>query len=286
MKKFYSILLAIVILGSLEGFSQIAIPQASPAATLKQTVGLTDVTVEYSRPSMKGRDLFTDLTPIGQVWRTGANLSTKLTLSGDIDLQGTSIPAGTYSMYSIPGEKEWTIIINKKISWGTEYDEAEDFARIKVPTYITNEMVEVFTFYATPVSDVSAVLGFKWGNAKVEMNISTNDRDKVLASIAEKMANPETAKPGDYWAAASYYNSINKDLKTALDWVDVYIKESENAYWAYRMKAQILAKMGNFKDALTTADTAIKIATEQGNQDYIRYTTLEKEAYKKGKTGF
>jgi len=267
-------------------WAQIKIPAASPASTLKETVGLTDITVEYSRPSMQGRDLFTDLTPVGKVWRTGANLSTKITFSGDVILNGNAIPAGTYSMYSIPDEHQWTVIINKKISWGTEYDSTQDFLRVKVPTIINKENIEVFTFYMIPVTDVSAVLGFKWGNIRVEMSMGTNDRQKVLDQIAEVMKNPETVKPNDYWAAASYYNSINNDLQKALDWVDIYLKSAENAYWAYRMKAQIQAKLGDFKSAITTAQKAIDVANQEGNQDYVRYTKLEIESYKKGKTGF
>lgn len=276
----------LLFVGITSGWAQIQIPAASPGSTLKETVGLTNVTIEYSRPSMRGRDLFTDLTPIGKVWRTGANLSTKITFSGDVVLNENQIPAGTYSMYSIPGEHQWTVIINKKISWGTEYDSTQDLVRIKVPTIISNEKVEAFTFYMTPVSDVSAVLGFKWGNAKVEMNISTNDRQKVLDQIAEVMKNPDTVKPNDYWAAASYYYSINKDLQKALDWVNIYLKNAEDAYWGWRMKAQIQAKLGDYKSAITTAQKAIDVANQQGNQDYVRYTKLEMESYKKGKTGY
>lgn len=263
--------------------AQISVPAQSPAATLKQTIGLTDITIEYSRPSMRDRDLFENLTPIGKVWRTGANLSTKITFSNDIQLEGKRIPAGTYSLYSIPGEKEWVVIINKKVSWGTQYDESEDLERITVPTTITNEKQEVFNFFINPVSDMAGVLGFAWGNAKVQVNVKSLDQEKVVASIEEIMSKPEEAEPGDFWAAASYYNSLNKDLEKALQWVDVYISKSENAYWAYRAKAQIQSKLGDNKAAIKSAEMAIKIATDRGNDDYVRYTTLELAGYKSSK---
>jgi hypothetical protein len=285
MKNTYKILIhGILFIGLVfPAHAQIKIPQASPAATLEQTIGLTEITIEYSRPSMKGRDLFAELTPVGQVWRTGANLSTKITISADVELEGKRIPAGTYSFYSIPGEQEWTVIINKKISWGTEYDESQDLERITVPTISTREPLEVFEFYLTPLSDVSGILGFAWGNAKVQMNIKNYDQEKTLASIEEIMSKPEEAKPGDFFAAANYYNTLNKDLKNALAWIDVYINNTENAYWAYRVKAQIQSKLGDNVSAIKTAELAIKIATEQGNDDYVRYTKKEMAGYKSAK---
>lgn len=285
MKHKYAYLFSgLIVIGLISSANaQIQIPQQSPAATVKQTIGLTDITIEYSRPSMRDRDLFTDLTPVGKVWRTGANLSTKISFSNDIELEGKRIPGGTYSLYSIPGEKEWTIILNKKVSWGTQYDENEDLERITVPTIITADKKEVLEFFVTPISDMAGVIGFSWGNAKVQVNVKSLDQEKVLASIEEVMSKPDEAKPGDFWAAASYYNNLNKDLKRALQWVDVYISKTENAYWAYRVKAQIQSKLGDNESAIKSAEIAIKIATEQGNDDYVRYTTLEMAGYKSSK---
>ena len=118
-------------------------PAASPACTLKQRVGLTDIQVEYSRPGVKDRTIFGGIVPYGQVWRTGANQATKLTFSTPVKLEGHEIPAGTYALFTIPGENEWTIIINKNASqWGAfQYNEKDDVVRFKVtPTTLTDTL--------------------------------------------------------------------------------------------------------------------------------------------------
>ena len=158
--KIRTILLIAFILTQSSFFAQVTIPDASPAASIKQTIGYTEVTIEYNRPSLRNRDMFEDLTREGEVWRTGANMATRLTLSDKITVGGKELSPGKYSIYSIPGKKEWTIIINRKISWGTQYDEKLDLVRIKVPTLKSKENHESFTFYFSNTTEDSAILGF------------------------------------------------------------------------------------------------------------------------------
>ncbi|MCZ6675587.1 MAG: DUF2911 domain-containing protein [Verrucomicrobia bacterium] len=143
----------------------------SPNAEVSQTIGTTVVSITYGRPGLKGRTL-EKMTPKDKVWRTGANESTVITLSGDVKIGGTSIDAGTYSIYTIPQGDKWTIIINSKLSWGTQYDEAMDVERISVPATRDNGQVEWFTIYFSDLSDTSSVMNLRWGDTIVAATIT------------------------------------------------------------------------------------------------------------------
>ncbi|MCB0497921.1 MAG: DUF2911 domain-containing protein [Cyclobacteriaceae bacterium] len=145
--------------------------QPSPASTLKQTVGTTDITIVYHRPGLKGRSLET-LIPADKVWRTGANEATEITFSKDVKIGGNDLKAGTYSLYTIPGD-EWTLIINSKLSWGTQYDKSKDVLRFMAKPMTVSESTETFTI---DVSDISkdgtkANLELSWGNVVVKAPI-------------------------------------------------------------------------------------------------------------------
>ena len=268
MKK-YKLTSTLVLLISCLAYAQIKTPAASPSATLKQTVGFTDVTIEYSRPRLRERDMFTDLTREGEVWRTGANMSTKITFNTDIVLEDNQIPAGEYSIYTVPGKNDWTIIINKKISWGTTYDQKEDFLRFSVPTLQTKEKVESFTFYFADVNSSSGTLGFTWENTKVEMKLKTEVDSQIMAQIEATMGDSEKTTTDDYYTAANYYFETDRDMGKALEWINSYLKENDDKYWSYRLKSRILGKSGKYTEAIKNAEKSIELATEAGNMDYV-----------------
>ncbi|HEX8528908.1 MAG TPA: DUF2911 domain-containing protein, partial [Cytophagales bacterium] len=147
MKKgFLLALLAAPLFFTPGAYAQIAMPQPSPAATVTQKVGLADVTLSYSRPSARGRVIFGGLRPYGKLWRTGANGATKLTFSEDVTVNGTKVPAGEYSLFTIPGKDEWTVMLNKNAKASeNDYKEAEDAARFKVKPAKTSAPYETFT---------------------------------------------------------------------------------------------------------------------------------------------
>ncbi len=265
----YKLTSTLILLISCLAYAQIKTPAASPSATLKQTVGFTDVTIEYSRPRLRERDMFTDLTREGEVWRTGANMSTKITFSTDIVLEDNQIPAGEYSIYTVPGKNDWTIIINKKISWGTTYDQKEDFLRFSVPTLQTEEKVESFTFYFANVTESSGTLGFTWENTKVEMKLKTEVDSQIMAQIEEIMGDSEKTTTDDYYTAANYYFETDRDMSKALEWINSYLKENDDKYWSYRLKSRILGKTGKYTEAIKNAEKSIELATEAGNMDYV-----------------
>lgn len=147
----------------------------SPNAAVSQTIGTTQVTVTYGRPGIKDREYFgnkTPLAPLGSVWRTGANESTAITFSDDVMVGGKEVKAGTYSLYTIPGEDEWVIILNKKLSWGTQYDEAEDVIRVTAKPMEGSEL-EWFEIYFDELSETKAHMNIHWGTVRVPVPIAT-----------------------------------------------------------------------------------------------------------------
>lgn len=146
-------------------------PRVSPNASISQTIGTTEVSITYGRPSVNDRQVFGGLEAFGEVWRTGANESTAITFSDDVEIEGEELEAGTYSLYTVPGEEEWTIIINDKLSWGTQYDKAADVLRVDVePTEA--EHMEQFMIYFENVTENSAECVIHWDETKVPFTIN------------------------------------------------------------------------------------------------------------------
>ncbi|MEQ9422931.1 MAG: DUF2911 domain-containing protein [Cyclobacteriaceae bacterium] len=269
------LLISVLCLCPFIGFGQINSPDASPAATITQALGFGTVTVEYNRPQLNGRNMFEQLTREGQVWRTGANMATRLTTTEAIKIEGKELPAGKYSIYSIPGKDAWTIIINKKIQWGTVYEEAEDLMRITVATRQTDEREESFMFYFTNATAEKATLGFKWENTKVELGLEAPVYEKVLAQIKEVMADPSKAEPGDFYTASDFYLKNNLDSKKALEWANKFAEMNPDKYWSYRLQARAYAANEDFEKAIEAAAKSTGMAKEAGNEDYVFMNTRD-----------
>lgn len=244
-------------------------PAASPACTIKQRVGLTDIQVEYSRPSVKNREVFGALVPYGQVWRTGANSATKVTFSTAVKLNGTEIPAGTYALFTIPGEDEWTIIINKGAQqWGAfQYDEKADVARFKATPVQLAESIETFTIEFNYLRDESAVMNLVWDHTVVPINIDIELTSKLVPQIEAVMASDATQKP--YYQAALFYYDHGQDLQKASKWVDAAIAQRE-AYYIVHLKAQILAKLGDKDGAIAAAKHSSELAVKAKDTGYVK----------------
>lgn len=252
--------------------AQIDMPQASPKAKLETRVGLTDVELVYSRPGLKGRDkkIFGDLIPYGKVWRTGANESTKITFSEEVNVKGEPLPAGTYALYTIPGENEWTIIFSNKLElWGDMgYNEEDDALRVTVkPTAIAYPQ-ETFTIDFSNYTSNSAELSILWDNTLVSIPVETEVDSKVMAQIEEKMQ-AEEINPSTYFQAANYYYQNNKDLDQALSWINKAL-ESREHYVFYNVKSKILAEQKKYKDAVKAAEKSRELANKENNQDYVK----------------
>ncbi len=249
--------------------AQIKTPAPSPFCKFEQKVGLTDVTVEYSRPSMKGRTLFVDVESFGSIWRTGANSATKITFSDDVKLEGHEVPAGTYAIYTIPDPSSWTIMLNKDLTVGgnvAKYDEGNEVARFKVTRTRLSEPVETFTINIGNFAANTAEIALEWGEYHVPINLEVNYDDKVVKAIESTMGGPGR---GEYYTAARYYYDTDRDLAQALGWIKKANEVSER-YWQMRLQAQIEAKMGNFKTAIATAKKSTELAKEAGNDGYVK----------------
>ncbi len=256
-------------------FGQIELPAPSPTATFSQKVGLTEVSITYSRPGIKGRTVFGDLVPYGKLWRTGANSATKLTFSDDVKIGGKDLPAGSYALFTIPGENEWTIIINKNFNQGGtgNYKESEDALRVNIKSIKIPGTIETFSIGLEDVKPTSALIEILWESTIVQIPLEVSIDERIMASIDKSMK----IGPNAYQQAASYYHQSGKDLKQAVAWMDEALKiheaEGNNVFWIYRQKSLIEADMKKYKDAIATAKISLAKATEAKNDDYVKMNT-------------
>ena len=262
---------------SLSAFSvvsgQISFPAASPHCVFKQVVGLTDVEIDYSRPGVKGREIFGGLVPWGEVWRTGANAPTKITFSNDVTLGGAEIRAGSYALFTIPEPDEWTIIIyGSTDGWGSfGYDSSKDVVRIKAKPMRLNERVESFTIGIDALRNDTATLNLDWDHTRVAIPMKVDTSGQVMSRIEELKDTPEFQKPNALFGAGSFYHDSGYDLPQALDWVSAAIEKSDSpAYWMYARKARIEADLGQKEAARASAERTRELANEAGNPDYVK----------------
>jgi hypothetical protein len=250
----------------LSNAQSIKTPQPSPTQTIKQDFGISTVELTYSRPGIKGRKVFGDLVPYGKVWRTGANSATRIKFSDDVMIGGQMLKAGEYALYTVPGEKEWEVIINKgSANWGTDYKQEDDLFRVKVKSMKMDETVESFTMQFANVKPTSMEIQIMWDKTAVALPVTTDIDKKIMAQIDNAMNKDN--RP--YFQSAMYYMETGKDLKQSLAWFDKAIEQNPAAFWIYHQKANALAKLGKKDEAKTTAQKSMDLAREQKNDDYV-----------------
>ncbi|WP_373942733.1 DUF2911 domain-containing protein [Polaribacter sejongensis] len=217
--------------------AQITTPQPSPLQKIEQIVGLTDITVEYSRPGVKGRTIFGDLVPFNEIWRTGANGNTKITFSTDVTIDGNKIEKGSYTIFSVPTEKSWDIVIYEETKSGTpkKLDETKIVAKMNVPTQNIPMVIETFTISFDDMTTNSAVLGIMWENTYVGFKIEAPVEEMVTKQITTVMNGPSA---NDYYAAAVYYLENGKDIKKAQTWIDKSVEMMSDSpkFWVLRRR--------------------------------------------------
>lgn len=268
MKKLiFSLLLTVAF--TFGALAQIQTPAASPEQTLTQSVGLSSVTVQYSRPAMRGRTIFGDLVPMDKLWRTGANKNTLVTFESDATVGGSPLKAGTYALYTVPSKDEWTVYFYTDTeNWGLPkpWDENKIAAVYKVKAQSLDSSVESFTITIDKVTDSGAHLTISWENTSVAIPFGFDTESAVMQTIERTMNGPAA---GDYYQAAVYYLNADKDINKAKTWIDKAIAMSEPAYWYYRQKALIYAKSGDKKGAIAAAERSMELAQAAGSQDYV-----------------
>lgn len=261
---------------------QVTTPQPSPKGSITQRIGLTDFTLTYSRPSVKNRVIFGDLVPYGQVWRTGANESTKISFNEDIMIGSQTLKAGEYALYTLPNKDMWEIIFYKNTSfWGNPdpWNEADVALRFKsVPKNIPTK-TETLTFDFANITNTSTDLILSWDNTAVFCKIDLNTDAKVTKSIETALAGPSA---NDYYAAGRYYLESGKDANQAYQWLHK-ANEISPKFYMLRQEALALAKLGRYKEATVVANKSIELAKEAKNEEYVKMNTKDIETWSKMK---
>jgi len=257
-------------------------PTLSPFSKISQEIGLTEVNLEYSRPSAKGREVFGSLVPYDQVWRTGANASTKITLSEPAMLGGKAIQEGTYALYTIPGKNTWTIIIHANTELrslaGDAYDPANDVLRFDVKPQQINHYAETFTIQFTELGSASCHLQLVWANTLVNIPIEVEVDKQIEQQVADFKKDPDNVPDRSYFEAAQYYLNNDKDLAEALVLINTALDKSPENFRYGLLKAKIQDKSGDRAAALATIDQAHLWAEAAQNANYMEQTELFKQS--------
>jgi hypothetical protein len=260
--------------------AQLQTPAASPFAKISQVVGISEVTIEYSRPGIKNRAIFGGLVPYKKIWRTGANASTIITLNDDAVIEGNKVPAGKYSIYTIPDKKEWTIILNKNLKGGLYYPEGDDLCRFKVKPKQVKDKIETFIITFTEVKTNNTYIEFQWENTLVRFNVMFDVDAKVMAQIEKEKSN--TGLDANwYYQAGNYYYENGKAPATALEWMNKSLELNPGVYWVLRVKSQIQAKLLDFAGAIETAKLGIQKSAEAKNTQFVKYNEDSIKEWKK-----
>jgi len=269
MKKLLLIMLVFTISYTVN--AQVETPAPSPGSKIEQKVGLTDVSIEYSRPSMRGRTIFGNLVPFGKVWRTGANARTKVSFGDDVTVGGTALKAGTYAIFTIPQVDKWDVIFYTEHQGGgapAELDESKVAARISVEVYPIPMEIQSFTMSVDDLTSNSAVIGMFWEKVYVGVPFTVPTDAKVSANIDKVMNGPGF---GDYYASASYYFSEGKDIAKAKEWIDKAMSMNDSPrFWHLRQQSLIYAAAGDKAGAIAAAKKSLAGAEKDGNADYIK----------------
>lgn len=270
MKKLLLTLMAFTIIFTVN--AQVKTPAPSPFSKLEQKVGLTDVTIEYSRPGVKDRTIFGDLVPFGKIWRTGANYRTKITFSTDATIDGQTLKAGSYSIFTIPNAESWEVIFyndGKKSGTPKELDETHIAARATAKVYPIPFNVETFTIDINSIKNSSASLEFIWEKTYVGFTFEV-PTDKAVSANIDKVMNGPGAN--DYFQAAVYYLQEGKDINKAKEWIGkaVDMTKDKPRFWFLRQQSLIHATAGDKVGAIAAAKASLMHAEKAGNADYVK----------------
>lgn len=269
MKKIF-IALAII-LAPLALEAQVKTPQSSPKGYIKQTVGLTDVEVTYSRPGARGRAVFGNLVPFGKLWRTGANENTIINFGDDVIIDGKTLKKGKYSIYTIPRIESWEVIFYLSTdNWGLPENWNEAYVALKttVKEDALPTPVETFTIGINGLEQNSAYLEMAWENSHIALKFEVPTAKIATASIQKTLAGPTW---NDYYAASQYLFQSNGDMISAREYVDKALEMSaEKPFYVSRLKSLIQAKQGDKAGAIETAKISLAAAEAANNQDYVK----------------
>ncbi|MDC9722496.1 MAG: DUF2911 domain-containing protein [Urechidicola sp.] len=251
--------------------AQIDTPAPSPSSKMEQVVGLTDITIDYSKPAMRGRTIFGNLVPYGKVWRTGANLKTKITFSSDVTIDNKELKAGTYAILTVPTEDYWDIIFYTDTKGGgapAELDNSLVALKMTVKTQLLTNDVQSFTFDISDITNSTANVNISWEKTRVTFDVMVPTDVIAMASIEKAMSGPTA---GEYYQSAVYLLTTEKDIKLAKEWIDKAISMNDNPpFWQLRQQSLIWAANGDKKGAIEIAKESLAKSKEAGNDDYVK----------------
>lgn len=288
MKKLPLLLLLLLFVFTTQsGLAQVQLPQASPAAMVKQTIGLTDIAVNYHAPSARGRKIFGGLVPYKQLWRAGANEATLITLEDELFMNQERVPAGTYSFFILPqSDTLWQVVLNKDTTlWGLEgYNELDDVAFLEVRPKKVNTYTETMQFSFTDISTNKGKLNLAWENTLLTLDIETEIEKKALANINKALKN---AAPDDWytWAQCAEYMLPRKEHhQKALEWINKSIAIKENFFNNW-IKAKLYAYNNEYQMAASLTAKAIQLGASEPEsyQTYAKQIETAHQEWKKRK---
>lgn len=252
--------------------AQINHPKVSPSSKVVQQVGMSTITVDYSRPGVKGRKIFGHLVPYGRIWRVGANASTKITFDSEFIVMGNKIAAGTYALYAFPEKDQWQIAFHSNTAhWGdgrTDYDPKEDVFRVAVTPEKIPFTQENFLITFDELKHDAVQMVWLWEETKVTIPMLINTHQLMLEEIELKLKENPTAQ--SYYEAARYLQEQEKDYETALEYLVKAIELGGDTYYFYRVKSLVEAKLDDYKSAVTSAKKSLELAESQGKDEFVR----------------
>ena len=272
MRVALSIVFAVI---SNVSLSQTNFPALSPAASISQVVGFTSITVDYERPAVRGRKIFGELVPYGEVWRTGAGKCTRISFNEAVVIDTKRIAAGTYSLFTIPEKDEWTIILNSDTSLYSTggYDVAKDVIRFVAKAESSGRFFESFTIDIDVVPN-NAVMYLSWENTQVYFSVDTGADKKTVEFIDQNLMSGKSLKANEYAAAVEYFYFLDTDLEKAVTLIDLALARDPKQPWYYKLKVDVLEKQGNYSEALLAVRrTALSARTWQeigGTKETLR----------------
>ena len=269
MRIIYTMFLLFV---SFYGLSQLKTPSASTASEIEQVVGLTEIEVDYNRPSKRGRVIFGNLVPFGKIWRTGANSGTEISFSTDVSINGENINEGTYSIFSIPNEDSWQIIFYSDTDlWSVprNWEESKIIFQSNFKSNTNNKVIETFSISFEDITNNNVNLVFSWDDTNVIVPVDVPTKSLVEDQIKSIMG--DDPKSSDYYSAAVYYLQENINLDIALKWMNKAIEMIENPrFFQLRQQSLILAANGQYKNAIKVAEKSLELSIQANNEDYVK----------------
>jgi len=286
VKQMKKVILSCVIFVCGVANSQVQTPKASPKGKVQQTVGLTEISITYSRPAVKDRVIFGGLLPFVEIWRLGANENTILRNSDPLIFNSDTLKAGSYALYARPFEGAWEIIFYADTTnWGLpeKWDDSKISFRGKAVVEKYPFIQENLLIGIENLGSNKGEIKISWEHYSASLPFSLNTKEKVLASIKKTMAS-KTISADDYYKSASYYYTEQLDMKQALSWAEKAVAEKgPSAYWMSRLLAQLKAANGDYKGAMETAKNSMIEAEKDGDQNYVKMNQQSMEEWSKKK---